>query len=80
MERCEFKETCPFLNEKVGKMPLTTQKLVEHYCEGDFTMCMIHGFAKAHGIDNVPKYVYPDDKLELPSRYLTHIFLEGITW
>lgn len=70
MESCDFRKTCLFLNEKVVRMPLTTQKMVEHYCEGDFTLCMIYAIAKTHGIEKVPRYVYPSDKFELPSRYL----------
>lgn len=80
MESCDFINTCPFLNEKVVKMPLTTQKLVEHYCDGDFNMCTIHKVAVTHGIGKVPKYVSPDDKYELSDRIIELDLWDKLGW
>jgi hypothetical protein len=70
MARCEFNDKCRFLNKKVLAMPLTTRSLVENFCQGDFKKCTIYNIAVTHGIDTIPKYVYPDDQYELSNRVI----------
>ena len=80
MASCEFINTCPFRNEKAVKMPITTQDLVDRYCGGDFTKCTIHKNAMAHGIDNVPGYVSPDDKYELSDTIIELVLKSRLGW
>jgi hypothetical protein len=80
MASCEFMQTCIFLNNKVVRMPITTQKLVESYCDGDFTKCTIHKNALAHGIDKVPKYVSPDDEYELSDWMIELVLVGRLGW
>ena len=70
MAKCYFIDTCPFLNDKMINMPITTNKLVERYCAKDFTMCKIHKVAMIHGIDMVLINVSPNDWYELTDRLI----------
>jgi hypothetical protein len=73
MVGCEFNNACHFLNKKVIDMPLTTLNAVNNFCHGDFAICTIHKIATSHGINEVPKYVSPDDQYELSSRIIESV-------
>ncbi len=80
MISCDFNNTCPFLNKKVIDLPLTTTKLVENYCTGEFSLCTIYKVAQTHGIDKVPRYVSPDDTYELSHRVIELARLDKLGW
>ena len=80
MERCDLIDTCAFLNDKMIDMPLTTHKLLEKYCVGDFTLCSIHRVAMTQGIDKVPSNVFPGDKYELSDRVIELALWGKLGW
>jgi hypothetical protein len=80
MAKCDLHASCYFLNEITVVRPITTGHARGRYCDGDFTSCTIYKVAQAHGIDKVPRYVYPSDTYEFNSKVAEHVYCGDMTW
>jgi hypothetical protein len=67
MDRCKLSASCFFYNELVTDMPHSTEYLRSRYCDGNYVECMRFILSKKHGMDKVPTYIYPNDKLAIRS-------------
>jgi hypothetical protein len=62
---CDLRDSCFFFNELIFDMPHTSEYLRDHYCKGDFTKCALYRISSYYGKEKVPKYLYPNDMLEI---------------
>jgi hypothetical protein len=63
LEKCNLINTCFFYNEMIPDMPHTKKYFIEMYCKRMFTACARYRYAKLHGQDNVPKFLFPVDMI-----------------
>jgi hypothetical protein len=74
---CHYLDSCPFPNDKMAAMPITTSFMVDNYCYWDFTKCVIYRTAKEDGIRNGGEWV-PDDKI--CEKILNLLISRGLGW
>ena len=60
MADCECLPGCVFFNDKMAKMPSTTDLFKKRYCKGDNINCARYMVFKALGKEKVPPYLYPN--------------------
>ncbi|MBJ6724636.1 hypothetical protein [Geomesophilobacter sediminis] len=81
MAKCNYSETCPFLNTKMPAMSLVTSGLLaQKYCDGNFTGCEIHKTATAEGMENVREDANPVEKAEVYNKVRNWISLGRYGW
>lgn len=61
MKTCELLTTCPFFNDVMIGMPLSSQLLKNRHCRADNTRCARYMVFKALGREHVPPTLFPDD-------------------
>jgi hypothetical protein len=66
VESCDLRDSCFFYNKQEKDMPHTVDYLIKLYCFGNRCKeCVLHKIAESCGVDNVPKYLYPNDMHEI---------------
>lgn len=63
MAHCDCRNSCFFYNELTTDKPKCIEHLKRFYCEGRFSECAIYLLAAIHGIEQVPKYLYPSSHI-----------------
>jgi hypothetical protein len=61
MADCECLPGCLFFNNKMSDMPVTAERLKNHYCKGDNTECARHMIAVTKGKAAVPIDMFPQN-------------------
>jgi hypothetical protein len=66
MASCDLLDSCFFFNKQELDMPHLTRHMRRVYCIGDCSSeCVLHRISETCGVDNVPKYLYPNDMFEI---------------
>ena len=65
MSTCDLFDSCFFFNEQLVDMPQTTEYLKEKYCRRDYRTCARYMINRAYGRDRVPRYLFPNDMIEV---------------
>ncbi len=63
MPSCDLLESCYFHRNELSGMPCTYKALLYKYCLGEYTKCTRLCYARAHGKDNVPLEMFPNDQI-----------------
>jgi hypothetical protein len=71
MADCECLPGCLFFNNKMTDMPVTADRLKNHYCKGDNSDCARHMVVVAKGKTAVPVDLFPQN-IERARAILTH--------
>lgn len=64
MASCECLPKCPFFNDEMARMPVTSQLMKARYCDGpsaDNTLCARHRVFASLGREHVPGDLYPSE-------------------
>jgi hypothetical protein len=67
MSYCEILDSCYFYKHELSGIPCTYKHMVDKYCRGDYKKCARFIYAKAHGRNNVPLEMFPNDSFEPPT-------------
>ena len=60
MPLCICLPTCPFYNDKMANMPVTAERMRQHYCLTDNQDCARFIMRNALGDERVPRDLFPD--------------------
>ena len=61
LPECELLDTCPFFNDKMGKMPISREYIKKNYCSKNNLFCARFIVYRALGRDKVPTNLYPSE-------------------
>ena len=61
MARCTYIGSCPFPNNKLGNIPVTTGFMESNYCYWDFTRCRIYRTVLDHKARNISSDGIPEE-------------------
>ncbi len=61
MADCTLLATCIFFNDKMARMPKTTEFMKNKFCKGDNSICARHTVFLALGREKVPLDLFPGD-------------------
>jgi len=62
MGDCEYKEQCPFYNDKMSNVSDKAESLKEKYCRNNNLNCARYMIINSLGFDNMPEDLLPDEK------------------
>ncbi len=79
MSRCTYIGSCPFPNDKLPKMPVTTNFMVENYCSWDFARCRVYRKAGQYRAENMSNDETFEDQF-LSGKILNWLVCGGIGW
>lgn len=65
MAECELKDTCNFFNNQKHDFPAVANYLISKYCKGAYWECSRYKIYKLHGMNKVPRNMFPNEPIDL---------------
>ena len=63
MSTCDLVAQCPFFNDKMANMPISSEYIKLVYCRTDSSTCARYMVVRALGRERVPPDLFPSEML-----------------
>jgi len=79
MARCTYIGSCPFPNDKLANMPVTTGFMADNYCHWNFTRCGIYKTVVDRRVNDISSDGIPEECVSSET-ILNWLLCGGIGW